>query len=132
MESEHLTFADFCRIYHEIRGCSGSISSSILRWSLSVWAWHSLSECRLASSALRANGHQNHFVYHQYPAGGTELGHARGAHVMDGTRDDNGHGGTLPVFPESIARNTYVGLKQVDPSYLESGKGIGMSPSKCS
>ncbi|ETT60923.1 ABC transporter permease [Paenibacillus sp. FSL H8-0457] len=27
-----------------------------------------------------------------------------------------------------IARNTYVGLKQVDPSYLESGKGIGMSP----
>ncbi|MEC0372914.1 ABC transporter permease [Paenibacillus chibensis] len=26
-----------------------------------------------------------------------------------------------------IARNTYVGLKQVDPSYLESGKGIGMS-----
>lgn len=27
-----------------------------------------------------------------------------------------------------ITRNTYVGLKQVDPSYLESGKGIGMSP----
>ncbi|MGN7359860.1 ABC transporter permease [Paenibacillus sp. SAF-054] len=26
-----------------------------------------------------------------------------------------------------IARNTYVGLKQVNPSYLESGKGIGMS-----
>ncbi|WP_413376412.1 ABC transporter permease [Paenibacillus taichungensis] len=26
-----------------------------------------------------------------------------------------------------IARNTYVGLRQVDPSYLESGKGIGMS-----
>ncbi|GIO34753.1 MULTISPECIES: ABC transporter permease [Paenibacillus] len=27
-----------------------------------------------------------------------------------------------------ITRNTYVGLKQVSPSYLESGKGIGMSP----
>jgi osmoprotectant transport system permease protein len=27
-----------------------------------------------------------------------------------------------------IARNTYVGLKQVPASYLESGKGIGMSP----
>ncbi|GAB6991399.1 ABC transporter permease [Paenibacillus pini] len=27
-----------------------------------------------------------------------------------------------------IVRNTYVGLQQVDPSYLESGRGIGMSP----
>jgi osmoprotectant transport system permease protein len=27
-----------------------------------------------------------------------------------------------------IVRNTYVGLKQVDPSYMESGRGIGMSP----
>lgn len=27
-----------------------------------------------------------------------------------------------------ITRNTYVGLQQVDSSYLESGKGIGMSP----
>ncbi|WP_028593122.1 ABC transporter permease [Paenibacillus assamensis] len=27
-----------------------------------------------------------------------------------------------------IVRNTYIGLKQVDPSYMEAGKGIGMSP----
>lgn len=27
-----------------------------------------------------------------------------------------------------IVRNTYVGLKQVNPSYIEAGRGIGMSP----
>jgi osmoprotectant transport system permease protein len=27
-----------------------------------------------------------------------------------------------------IIRNTYVGLKQVNPSYIEAGQGIGMSP----
>ncbi|OPA74134.1 amino acid ABC transporter permease [Paenibacillus selenitireducens] len=27
-----------------------------------------------------------------------------------------------------IIRNTYVGLKQVNPSYIEAGRGIGMSP----
>lgn len=36
--------------------------------------------------------------------------------------------GLLLYSLNPIVRNTYVGLKQVNPSYIEAGRGIGMSP----
>ncbi|MCE5168754.1 ABC transporter permease [Paenibacillus profundus] len=36
--------------------------------------------------------------------------------------------GLLLYSLNPIVRNTYVGLKQVNPSYVEAGRGVGMSP----